>query len=88
MPEPVDSEVISLLREHDGVAVEVELANGRRCAVLNIAWGYDIGDGHAHITTNISPSVDGEPIDFFYTREIVSIRPPDRPTIKVELAEK
>lgn len=38
--------------------------------------GYDEGDGFAHITTNISPSVAGANVDFFYTSDIVLVRDP------------
>jgi hypothetical protein len=48
----------------------VRLADDRLLRVLNIAWGYDLGDDHAHVTTNISPSEAGADIDFFFTCEI------------------
>jgi hypothetical protein len=35
--------------------------------------GYDMGDDHAHVTTNISPEVAEATIDFFFTSEIQSI---------------
>jgi hypothetical protein len=55
----------------------VELSDGRSYRVWNIAWGYDAGDSWAHITTNISPDVSGEEIDFFFTHEVDAIRAPE-----------
>jgi len=49
------------------VATLVVLRDGRWLIVHNIAWGYDMGDQYAHITSNISPSMAGDPIDFFLT---------------------
>jgi len=49
------------------------LKSGSALRVYNIAWGYDLGDEYAHITTNISPSQDGASIDFFYTSDIAEI---------------
>jgi hypothetical protein len=68
--------VLALLRARDGLETEVELVNGRVVVVLNIAWGYDAGDNHAHVTTNVSPSVEAYEIDFFATTEIVAVRDP------------
>jgi len=42
-------------------------------SVRNIAWGYDEGDDWAHITSNISPAIEGAPIDFFSTRDVLRI---------------
>ena len=53
--------------------IYVHLKNGESRIVWNIAWGYDIGDDYAHITTNISPTVEGASIDVFYSYEIVRI---------------
>lgn len=54
----------------------VTLLDGRTYTVHNIAWGYDSGDAHAHVTTNISPDVDGASIDLFFTNEISRIVDP------------
>lgn len=48
----------------------VYLDNDRVLIVWNIAWGYDIGDDFAHITTNINPEIKNADIDHFYTNEI------------------
>ena len=46
---------------------------GEKYRVLNIAWGYRLGDQYALITTNISPSIDGEEIDAFFTSDIEEV---------------
>ena len=73
---PLDEDLIGLLCGRDGQETEAELQDGRRCRVLNIAWGYDAGDDYAHVTTNISPSVHGFDVDFFFTNEILRLRDP------------
>jgi hypothetical protein len=55
----------------------VELHDGRRLTVVNIAWGYDMGDTHAHVTSNCSPAIEGEPMDAFFTHEIQRVLDPD-----------
>lgn len=76
MPQPLDADVIDLLVSREGVATAVALKSGSRLTVHNIAWGYDMGEDHAHVTTNISPEVPGATIDFFSTSEIQSISDP------------
>jgi len=61
----------------------VVLAVGRRLDVRNVAWGYDMGDEYAHVTTNISPDVEEASIDVFFTNEVRAVldsdgRPLDR----------
>ena len=68
-----DDAIIDLLRVRDGELTEVRLTDGRRLLVLNIAWGYDDGDEFAHVTTNISPSVDGAAVDVFSTRDVTAV---------------
>jgi hypothetical protein len=68
-----DKKIIELLESRDTLETHVQLHSGKIAKLWNIAWGYDIGDDFAHITTNISPSQPGQEIDFFYTHEIVSI---------------
>lgn len=77
-PPAADTRLIDLLRERDGRPTVVELHDGRRLTVINIAWGYDMGDTHAHVTTNCSPDVAGEPIDVFFTGEVQRVMDPDR----------
>jgi hypothetical protein len=72
-PEPVDTALLDLLRARDGLLTHVLLADGKRLPVYDIAWGYDMGDEHAHVTTNISPPVDGRPIHFFFTSEVTGL---------------
>jgi hypothetical protein len=72
-PEPVDADLIDLLNERDGRASVVVLADGNQLTVFNIAWGYDMGEDHAHITTNVSPDVPGQSIDFFRTEDVIRV---------------
>lgn len=77
-PPAADERLIDVLRERDGRRTVVELYDGRRLTVINIAWGYDMGDEYAHVTTNCSPSIDGEPIELFLTDEVRRVLDPDR----------
>ena len=72
-PEPADAQLIELLQRRDGHRTILVLRDGRRLSVINIAWGYDIGDEYAHVTSNISPAVDGESVDFFMTSQVERI---------------
>lgn len=69
-PKPADTELIELLQRRDGHRTILVLRGGRRLSVINIAWGYDIGDEYAHVTSNTSPGIDGESVDFFSTSEV------------------
>lgn len=72
-PDPVDTAVLASLQARDGRLTYVVLDDGRRFRTFNIAWGYDIGDCFADITTNISPAVAGEALDFFFTNEVAAL---------------
>jgi hypothetical protein len=65
-----DTAIIDLLRQRDGIVTYVRMKNGNTYTVFNIAWGYDMGDEHAHVTTNISPSLPEAAVDFFVTKDI------------------
>jgi len=43
---------------------------------FNIAWGYDLGEDHAHVTTNCSPFIDDQPVHLFHTHEVESVTDP------------
>ena len=75
-PAPRDESLISLFRDRDGRATRVILRDGQLLSVLNITWGYDMGDEYAHVTTNVSPSVEGTSIDFFYTSDVETVSDP------------
>ncbi|MCW2924391.1 MAG: hypothetical protein JWM98_1795 [Thermoleophilia bacterium] len=69
-PVPLDGDLIDALRKRDGQRTIVVTADGTRHTVWNIAWGYDMGDEFAHVTTNISPQVEGAPVGFFRTSDV------------------
>lgn len=68
-----DKHIIELLKASDGKPVVIELQDNNKLVVWNIAWGYDMEDEYAHITTNVSPEINGTQIDFFYSYEIERI---------------
>ena len=68
-----DQSIIDIFKIRDGLETQVELKNGKLISVWNIAWGYDVGDNFAHITTNISPNIDNATTDHFFTNEISKI---------------
>lgn len=65
--------MLKLLQERDDRLTVVRLDDGRELQVLNIAWGYDMQDVHAHVTTNCSPGAPGLSLDFFFTNEIAAV---------------
>ena len=69
-----DRKILEILKRRDARWTEVHLRDGTVLEVFNIAWGRDLGDKHAHVTTNCSPMQGDEvPIDFFYTSEVAAI---------------
>jgi len=68
-----DKPIIDLLRQRDGMTTHVKMRSGLTYKVHNIAWGYDMDDMHAHVTTNISPSVPESSVDFFSTKDIHAV---------------
>ena len=75
-PAPRDEALIRLFQDRDGTATRVILRDKQLLTVVNIAWGYDMGDEFAHVTTNVSPTVEGTSIDFFYTSDVESLSDP------------
>jgi hypothetical protein len=71
--EPADAEFVDLLVRRDGTRTFVRLQDGRRLSVCNVALAYDEGEPYAHVTTNISPRVDGASVDSFSTCEITAL---------------
>jgi len=55
----------------------LELSGERSLDVFNIAWGEDIGDDYEHVTTNISPDLNGGIIDLFFTDEVARVFDPE-----------
>lgn len=72
---PVHDVALDCLKQRVGCPSDVTLDDGRIVRVWNIAWGYDLGDPIAHLTTNIDKPVlvPDLPIDFFYSNEIRKI---------------
>lgn len=76
-------------RDRDGLPSEVVLRDGSRLLIFNISWGYEfawdfeVSRGYApaaaaaQITTNISPSVGGVPVDVFTTATVVAVNDPE-----------
>lgn len=75
-PQARDEEILGILQGRDGVASQVVLSDGRKLIVVNIAWGYDLGEQFAHVTTNVSPGVDGAAVDVFSTMLVEAIVDP------------
>ncbi|PLW94739.1 MAG: hypothetical protein C0592_01985 [Marinilabiliales bacterium] len=80
---PHDKDVITALVRRDEINTRVHLENGQVLLVNNITYGYDDDDDYAHITANISPET-GDPIEFFYSNEIVKIIDPEDERILFE----
>lgn len=70
---PKDEEIIFHLQRQHCRWTTVHLEDGSEVRVYNIAWGYDLGDDYAHVTTNISPRQEDTSEDFFYTSDIIEI---------------
>lgn len=68
-----DKHIIDLLRQRDGLITFVKMKTGIVYKVFNIAWGYDMDATHAHVTTNISPTITSSSTDFFLTQDIEQI---------------
>ncbi|MBB5917994.1 hypothetical protein BJY24_006906 [Nocardia transvalensis] len=74
-----DRTILRLLRDRDrdGMPSEVVLRDGSRLLIFNISWGYDPSVAAAQVTTNISPSIGGLPVDVFSTSAVVAINDPE-----------
>lgn len=70
-------EVLQVLAAREGAATEVHLVDNSALIVHNIAIGYDARDEHAHVSTNVSPEVEGTTFDFFFTDAVVSLVNPE-----------
>ena len=68
---------LDILVHRCGEWSRVYLQNGKVCVTHDVAWGYDLAEEVAHITTNISPPdneiVSAHGIDFFHANEITKI---------------
>ena len=77
MTAPKDTGLIKVLVKRDGEPTLAVLKDGRELKIWNIAWGYDLGEAYAHVTTNISPNIDGQTVDVFETHEVVALLHPE-----------
>ncbi|MBL7253205.1 hypothetical protein [Paractinoplanes lichenicola] len=75
-PPALDEDLVKLLHDRGGVETIVTLQDGRCLVVYDIAWGYDIGEQWAHVTTNVSPGREGAAVDVFSTSEVASLTDP------------
>jgi hypothetical protein len=77
--EEADRTILRLLRDRDrdGVPSEVVLRDGSRLLIFNISWGYDPNGATAQVTTNISPSIEGAPVELFTTNAVAAINDPE-----------
>ncbi|AHH17138.1 hypothetical protein [Nocardia nova] len=89
-----DRTILRLLRDRDrdGMPSEVVLRDGSRVLIFNISWGYEIAwdfevsrgyapvAAAAQITTNISPSIGGVPVEVFTTAAVVAVNDPETGT--------
>ncbi|HKB01895.1 MAG TPA: hypothetical protein VKD90_06725 [Gemmataceae bacterium] len=85
MSKPSHATALDLLKCRTGEPLDVTLSSGLVVRVYNVAWGYDLDDPVAHITTNISPPQAADPTwDFFFADEIVRIVDPENGAIWFE----
>ena len=68
--------MLAVFHQRDGNPTEVVLFDGTTVLAYNIAWGYDLGDEYAHVTTNASPFIEGMPLDLFFTNEVARLVDP------------
>jgi len=68
--------IVEILERRTGIETTVKMATGETYAVLNVAWGRDMGAAWEHVTTNISPEVEGASLDFFLTDDVVRLEDP------------
>ena len=65
-----------MFQARDGSPLRAVLRNGNVLTVFNIAWGYDMGDEYAHVTSNVSPAVEGTAVDLFFTNDVDHVLDP------------
>jgi len=83
---PSHARALDILVHRCGTASLVRLSGGKSCTVHDVAWGYDLGEDIAHITTNISPGPPGPcEIDFFHANEIARIEDVEDGSVLFEL---
>jgi hypothetical protein len=85
MSKPLHARALDTLVHRTGSWSRVHLRSGQTCLVWDIAWGFDLGEDVAHITTNISPGPGVEcAVDFFHADEILRIEDEENGAILLE----
>jgi hypothetical protein len=56
---PRDEALLAMFLERDGSPSRVVPREGTILTVFNIAWDYDVGDEYSHVTSNVSPAIEG-----------------------------
>lgn len=88
MSKPLHATALDILKRRTGEPSDVTLSSGRVVRVYNVAWGYDMDDPVAHITTNISPPPAAEHTsDFFFADEVVRVVDPENGAIWFEIPD-
>lgn len=94
MTKPAHQRALDTLIHRRGQWSLVFLRDGRTSLVFDIAWGFDLGEEIAHITTNVSPGPRKEPdpafpviVEFFTADDILRIEDLDTGTALFSLPE-
>jgi transcriptional regulator with XRE-family HTH domain len=73
---PRDTAILQLLQRRTGMPTIARMKNGSSITIWNIMWAYLMGAGHAYITTNVKPTIEGEKADVFFTSDIEELIDP------------
>jgi hypothetical protein len=73
---PRDEALLAMFLERDGSPSRVVLRDGTILTVFNVAWGYDVGDEYSHVTSKVSPAVEGSAVDSFFTNDVDHVLDP------------
>jgi hypothetical protein len=75
-PAPRDEALLAMFLERVGSPSRVVLRDGNILTVFNIAWGYDVGDEYSHVTSSVSPAVEGSAVHLFFTNDVDHVLDP------------
>ena len=95
MSKPAHQRALDVLVLRCGVWSLVHTRDGRARMILDIAWGFDLGDEVAHITTNISPGPDPDEeapypfdVELLAADEITRIQDPETGAVLLDLEDE